>query len=245
MPPVACQATYNSTASASTRVAPLAANSASSSRRLQGGLSRPGGRPGSVIPGALHGHGVARQRCTSGCEHTLNIDPARFRMSASSSYAVQFMVRNQARFPRPRSTPRRRLDAGHELQCNVHFQVDMSIGPLHLSWLPRGQGIHRRQPFQPDLRPGVELGFGEAAPPQDADVEPAPARSTSFTRSATTRTPIVRIRLPRWNLTVFSDVPNSAAICLLSRPATIRSSTCRSRAVNRRPPRSSSSSRRC
>jgi hypothetical protein len=46
-----------------------------------------------------------------------------------------------------------------------------------------------------------------------------PARSASFTKSATTRTPILRIRLPRWNLIVFSVVPSSAAICLFSLPA--------------------------
>src|SRR5438445_2971743 len=55
--------------------------------------------------------------------------------------------------------------------------------------------------------------------------------STMRTRSATVRMPSFSIILLRWTLMVFSTVPRSPAICLLSRPATTCVSTSRSRGV--------------
>ena len=58
-----------------------------------------------------------------------------------------------------------------------------------------------------------------------------PAFSAMRTRSATVRTPSFSIIRLRWTLMVFSTVPRSPAICLLSRPATTCVSTSRSRGV--------------
>ena len=61
---------------------------------------------------------------------------------------------------------------------------------------------------------------------------PMPARSASFTRSATTRTPILRIRLRAVELDRLLDRAQVGGNLLVQRPATICSSTCRSRSVS-------------
>src|SRR5258707_11563740 len=57
------------------------------------------------------------------------------------------------------------------------------------------------------------------------------ALSAMRTRSATVRRPSFSIIRLRWTLMVFSTVPRSPAICLLSRPARTWVNTCRSRGV--------------
>ena len=54
-----------------------------------------------------------------------------------------------------------------------------------------------------------------------------------LTSSASEAAAIFRITLPRWALTVISEIPRSAAICLFSKPATTSSSTSRSRGAQR------------
>src|SRR5258705_10266828 len=74
----------------------------------------------------------------------------------------------------------------------------------------------------------VELTVGPIRPDLYFEIW---ALSAMRTRSATVRRPSFSIIRLRWTLMVFSTVPRSPAICLLSRPATTWVSTCRSRGV--------------
>src|SRR4029077_11456096 len=64
------------------------------------------------------------------------------------------------------------------------------------------------------------------------DVDAIPALCARTTSSATDVAPIFSITRPRWTLIVPSVVPNCAAICLLSMPATTPLSTSNSRGVS-------------
>src|SRR5262245_44601698 len=59
-----------------------------------------------------------------------------------------------------------------------------------------------------------------------------PSFSASRTRSGTVATRILSMTRARWTLMVFSAMPSSPAICLLSMPATTSFSTSRSRVVS-------------
>ena len=65
----------------------------------------------------------------------------------------------------------------------------------------------------------------------DADQTSTPARDARCTRSTMDVAFILRIMRERCTLMVFSTMPSSAAICLLSNPATTFSNTWRSRGV--------------
>ena len=76
---------------------------------------------------------------------------------------------------------------------------------------------HEPAPRVDDQTDGIVL-TGKLGP---LPAEGIPSREAKRTRSATDPACIFRMRCPRCSLTVTSLVPNSPAICLLSRPATI------------------------
>jgi hypothetical protein len=67
----------------------------------------------------------------------------------------------------------------------------------------------------------VELAVGPMAPQATVPYLEMPAFCARRTRSATVRTPSFSIIRLRCTLMIFSTVPRSLAICLLSRPATM------------------------
>jgi hypothetical protein len=77
--------------------------------------------------------------------------------------------------------------------------------------------------------PGCQVGTAVASQAAGG----SPNRSATRTSSATDRTPILRIRRPRWTLMFCSPVPRSAAIFLFSFPAMTWPRTSRSRGVSR------------
>ena len=191
-------------------------------------------------------------------ERALNIEPAHLRHVKVEHDAVRFVVLHRAQELRAR---RKRLDGetrGRKSRVNATrtsasssttassgARVAIVIPPYQaLAADPTGpwsryrarrrrtNGAGPRQGDRPPARGAQRRSAAPTSPASGRRRRASLGRSASFTRSATTRTPILRIRLPRWNLIVFSVVPSSAAICLFSLPATTKSKTWRSRAVS-------------